>query len=371
MKFYLHILKGTVNGMHLFTIGPVEMYEHTLQVRSQQIPYFRTDEFSQMNCDTDRMLKQIIGTEEESKVIYLTASGTAAMEATVMNCLDSVLDNVLVIEGGTFGKRFSQICEVHSIKHSKISLEFGEKLTREYLEQFHDSKFTAMLVNLHETSTGQLYDIKMLSDFCHSRGMYLIVDAISTFLCDQFEMDRYGIDVAIISTQKGMCLSPGMSMIILNERIVEERVSLQLAKSVYFNFSDYIQNMERGQTPFTPSVGLMYEMNDMLKRIMQIGLENFLRKIKDICFDFRNRLEVLPVSIPAYPLSNAITPVIFEEPIAQEIYQKMVDNDKVYVNPTGGELGKRMFRVAHIGNQTIEDNKMLIGLLEKYLNQKG
>lgn len=354
--------------MKLFTIGPVEMYQHTLDIRNRQIPYFRTDDFSQLNLETDRMLKDLICTSEKSNIIYLTASGTAAMEATVMNCLSPGEDEVLVIEGGTFGRRFGQICDVHHIKHTSIVLEQDEALTQEHLEKYNNKNFTAMLVNLHETSTGQLYDVNMLSEYCKSKGMYFIVDAISTFLCDRYEMDKYGIDATIISTQKGLCLAPGMSMVILNEKIVKERVKRKLAESIYFDFNDYILNMERGQTPFTPAVGIMYELNDMLKSITQTGLDNFLNHIENICFDFRKRIEELPVSIPSYRLSNAITPVIFEKPVANDIYRKMSENDSVFVNPSGGLQGEKMFRVAHVGNHTVSDNEMLVNLMKRYLN---
>jgi aspartate aminotransferase-like enzyme len=77
---------------------------------------------------------------------------------------------------------------------------------------------------LHETSTGQLYDIKMISKFCKKNNMYLIVDAISTFLCDEYHMDENDIDVTIISSQKGLCVAPGMSMVAINSRILKERV---------------------------------------------------------------------------------------------------------------------------------------------------
>lgn len=353
--------------MELFTIGPVEMYESTLNIRSRQIPYFRTTDFSKLNLETDEMLKRTIGTSNESKVIYLTASGTAAMEATVMNCLDADEDYVLVIEGGTFGKRFAQICEVHGIKYKSIKLSNYEELTLEHLSEVRNEKFTALLVNLHETSTGQLYDVKMLSEFCKSKNMLFIVDAISTFLCDNYEMDNWGIDATIISSQKGLCVAPGMSMVVLNEKILSKKVMNNSVKSIYFNFKDYIINMERGQTPFTPAVGIMYEINDMLRRIDKIGLDRHLSDIDNICKDFRHRIEKLPVSIPKFTLSNAITPVIFEKEIATYVYEQLVKNEGIYVNPSGGEIGKNMFRVAHVGNHVVEDNERLVKAIEKYL----
>lgn len=84
------------------------MYRHTLDIGTNLIPYFRINEFSNIILEIDEILKNIIGTDTSSKSIYLTASGTAAMEATVMNCLDSS-DNNLVISSSSFGQRFERI----------------------------------------------------------------------------------------------------------------------------------------------------------------------------------------------------------------------------------------------------------------------
>ena len=92
----------------LFTIGPTQMYPSTLEVRGHVVPYFRTGEFGEMMLESARILKRLQGAEEDSEVIVLTASGSAAMEATAMNCFDEH-DKLLVICGGTFGERFVRI----------------------------------------------------------------------------------------------------------------------------------------------------------------------------------------------------------------------------------------------------------------------
>ncbi|MEG1185971.1 MAG: alanine--glyoxylate aminotransferase family protein, partial [Eubacterium sp.] len=96
--------------MSLFTVGPVEMYPETLEIRSHQIPYFRTPEFSEMMNKMDEKLKKMVGTSQKSKTIYLTASGTAGMEAVVMNSFNTH-DKLLIVNGGTFGQRFVDICQ--------------------------------------------------------------------------------------------------------------------------------------------------------------------------------------------------------------------------------------------------------------------
>ena len=185
----------------LFAIGPVEMFEETLEIGGKQVPYFRNDEFSQVVFSASAGLKRLLF-NEKGEIILITCSGTGAMEAIIMNCFTKE-DNLIVIDGGSFGHRFAQICEVHEIPFKTVKVEQGETLTRAMIDEaMGDEEFTGLLVNLDETSIGQLYDIEMLSELCKEKDLIFVVDAISAFLADEVNMDKYGIDVVILSSQK-------------------------------------------------------------------------------------------------------------------------------------------------------------------------
>lgn len=355
--------------MRLFTVGPTEMYESTLVEKGKQVPYFRTEEFSKINIENAGMLKQCLGAEESTEIIYLTASGSGAMEAVVMNCFQQT-EKVLVIVGGTFGKRFVQICEIHGVPYEAICLESDEELTFEKLQSFAERGFTAMLVNLHETQTGQLYDLEMLGTFCRENNMLFVVDAISTFLCDSYAMEKNGVDVTIISSQKGLCLSPGISMVALSERM-KKKIQENKVCSLYFDFKDYIENMKRGQTPFTPAVGIHYELHDMLLRIVEQGVEEHIKEIENRANYFREKIQMLPVTIPDFPLSNAMTPVWFQEEIAEEMADFLRNEKGMIVNPTGGEVGKRSFRVSHMGNLKLCDYDRLVAAMGEWFAMRN
>lgn len=339
--------------MKLFTIGPTEMYPTTKNIRQEDIPYFRTDDFSSDMMQLDSLLKKNVGTDNSSNTVYLTASGTAAMEAVIINCFDSN-DNLLVICGGTFGSRFKELCLLYKIPHDTIELEHDEQLTQDHLDKYSDHGYTALMVNLHETSTGQLYDINILKDFCARKDMYLMVDAISTFLCDNYKMDNWGIDATIISTQKGLCVTPGMSMIVINKRL-SERIRKRPKSCMYFDFKDYFDNIKRGQTPFTPAVGIVYEVLDMLKFIEENGLDNHLKHISDLAETYREHIVDDGIYFPSFKKSNAITTTCFAKPIANEMYRALKDEHGFCVNPSGGEIGKSSFRVSHVGALTNSD----------------
>lgn len=343
----------------LFTIGPAQMYQHTLDVRAKVVPYFRTQEFSNLMLENCRLLKTALAAPDNSEVMFLTASGSGAMEATVINCFNKN-DKLLIISGGTFGERFELICKIHNIPFVALKLGKDEQLTDRHFESFENQGFTGLLVNLHETYTGQLYDIDMIHKFSQRNNLYLVVDAISTFLCDPYDMQKYGIDVTIVSSQKGLCLAPGLSCVVLSEKIIKDKILDNDISSLYFDFKEYLTNIQRGQTPFTPCVGILFELNDMLKYIMAQGIDARINEVKNRCFYFRNKISNLPIHLPPFPLSNAITPIRFEKNIAMEFFEYLKNEKNIIVNPVGGELGRNSIRVAHIGDLKLSDYDMLI-----------
>lgn len=352
--------------MKLFTVGPVEMDKETLDIRSNPIPYFRTDEFSKIMLETVSVLKELMGTSQDSQAVILTGSGTAAMDAVVSDSFDET-DNILVINGGSFGERFAQLCNIYNLKYDQIKLEFGEELSSRHFERLDGSKYTALLVNIHETSTGQLYNINLISDFCKKNNIYLVVDAISSFLSDEYKMDDWNIDCTIASSQKAMSLAPGISMVVMNNSFYENKVKNKPAKNMYLNINEHVKNMERGQTPNTPAVGIIFELNDKLKRIKKIGLDTFIENTKKRAEFFRNSIKDLNIKLPDYKLSNTLTPIIFENNDAKKIYTYLREKYNMTVTPNGGNLADKVLRVGHIGNITESDLKNLIEKMKEVL----
>lgn len=351
---------------HLFTIGPVEMFPETLEIGGKQVPYFRNDEFSQKVFSASAGLNRLLF-NGDGEIILLTCSGTGAMEATIMNCFTKE-DNLIVIDGGSFGHRFTQICDTHEIPYKAVKVELGETLTRNMIDDvIGNEEFTGLLVNLDETSNGQLYDIKMLSELCKEKDLILVVDAISAFLADEVNMDKYGIDAVILSSQKALSLAPGLSIVALSEKMLE-RVKAIDSKSVYFDFKDYLKNGERGQTPFTPAVRVIIELEDMVKRLEEKGIENIINETNELAVYFRKRIKEIGLDYPDYPLSNAVTPVIFPDENAGDVYRELIEKYDLTVNPSGGDLADKMFRVSHVGNHSIEDIENLICAIEEIIN---
>lgn len=342
-----------------FTVGPVMSDEEVRRIGAEQVPYFRTPEFSAMMLESERLMKKFARADDAARAVFITGSGTASMEAAVMNCFTRE-DKVLVVNGGSFGQRFAELCRIHEIPYTEMKMETGRDIRAEQLDQYDGKGYTGFLVNIHETSTGVHYNLDLISSFCKRNGIFLIVDAISSFLADGISMKDDGIAVMLTGSQKALACPPGISVIVLSPEAVK-RVEQREVKCMYLNLKDALKNGERGQTPFTPAVGILRQIH---ARLLEIeaggGVEAEIKRIAALAGDFRTKIKGLPFEVVSESLSNAVTPLHPATASAYDIFTVLKDEYGIWVCPNGGELKDRIFRVGHIGALTVRDNDTLI-----------
>jgi aspartate aminotransferase-like enzyme len=344
----------------IYTPGPVTIAEHILDIGAKQPPYNRTDEFSQLTLEVLSSLKYIFQTNGE--VALLTGSGTLAMEAAVLNFL-TPSDHVIVINGGTFGKRWCDLCKIHAIPFREIKLEAGDDLDLDQLRNVcREDTYSAFLINAHETSTGQLYDIQAIGEVARDFGLFFIVDAISSICADPFQMDDWNVDVTILSSQKAIALPPGLSFVAMGTR-ARARLREITPKSLYLNLQDYLTNQERGQVPYTPAIGLLLQLHQRLQDIQQFTLPGIIAQHAQRSSDFRKAIIDLPFSILPARQSNAMTALICMDMDAVQIVHHLQTQHAVEVAPSGGALRTRLIRISHMGVQNSADTALIVAAL--------
>ncbi len=328
-------------------------------IGSEQVPYFRTPEFSEVMFENERLMLRFAAAPEGSRAAFMTGSGTASMEATVANVLTRA-DRAIVINGGSFGERFVELCQLYAIPHTEIHLDFCQPLTEAHLAPLAGQGYTALVVNMGETSTGVLYDMPMISRFCRDNGLLLVVDAISTFLADPFDMAALGADVMITGSQKALACPPGVSIIVLSPRALE-RVDKSTTPCMYLNLKLALKNGERGQTPFTPAVQTLLQINRRLRDIeARGGVATEIGRMSALAADFRERIAGLPFTMASPSPSNAVTSLRTPGMSAFDVFTTLKDEYGIWVCPNGGELRDSIFRVGHLGALTINDNATLV-----------
>jgi len=345
----------------IFTPGPVRMYPETLELGSKQAPYFRNKEFSKVIFKCEEILLEILNAPENSKVIFLTASGTAGMESVVQNLLDNDA-KTLIINGGGFGQRFVDICKLHQINYTQYKIINNNLSNIDQLYQYKDS--SSLLINGHETSIGVLYDLESVGKFCSENNILNIVDAVSLFVTDILDMQKQNIDALIVSSHKGLALPPGLTMVVLSPKAIKK---INPLKSYYFNFDSYLINGKRGQTPFTPAVTIILQLHARLKQIQNDGIEFHINRAKDAACYFREQITSLPLNFYSNFMPNAMTTLTPTD--GKSAFNIAHDLEKFYnvvVATNGGDLKDKVFRVSHMGNMNRAYVDKLIDALNDY-----
>lgn len=344
-----------------FTVGPVQSSESVRAIGYEQVPYFRTSEFSDIMLENEILIKKFAHTTDDSRVVFLTCSGSGGMEAAIMNCLTKE-DKALIINGGSFGERFVELLTLHGIPFTEIKLEHGKALKPEHLAPYEGKGYTAFLLQKHETSTGVHYDIDLVSNFCKRNGCFLIVDTISTFLCDPFDMTALDVGVMITGSQKALACPPGIAVMALAPSALK-RIMNTKSCCQYLDLKLALKNQERGQTPWTPAVGVLRQINVRLKEIDAAGGDKAeIERTAHLANYFRDKLKEynLPFEIISESLSNAVTPLHPTTQSAYEIFLKIKNEYGMWICPNGGEMRDIVFRVGHIGSLTEKDYDKLI-----------
>lgn len=338
-------------------------------IGAEQVPYFRTTEFSETMLENENYMLKFVKAPSNARAVFMTCSSTGSMEAVVMNCFTKE-DKVLVINGGSFGHRFVELCEIHEIPYVSLNLEHGRKLTKDKLYEYDNKGFTGLLVNVDETSTAVLYNTEMIGEFCKKNDMFFVCDCVSSFLADPFHMAECDADVMITGTQKVLACPPGISIIVLAPRALE-RVEASKAKTMYFDLKDALKNQERGQTPFTPAVGILLQINARFKEIDRSGgADAEVARVAAQAEDFRKKIKGLPFEMVSESPANGVTSLHPTTASAYDIFLKLKDEYGIWVCPNGGDMKDTVFRVGHIGALTHEDNTTLVNAL-KDMQRRG
>lgn len=353
-----------MNKQYIFTPGPVPMSKKILKIGSHQLPYFRNDYFSKIVLECKKDLLDLVNAKEGSEVIFMTSSGTGAMEATIMNLLNTN-DTAIVINGGGFGQRFVDICNTHNIPNVDVKIDKDEDIDFEKCSSLNANAF---VVNAHETTIGKLYNLNKIGQFCKKNKLLNIVDAISAFVCDEINMKKQHIDALIISSNKGLALPPGLGIVVLSPKAI---LKLQEINSVYFNFKSYIVDVQRGQTPFTPAISILLQLNKRLKELKKQTIFEANKKTKKLANYFRKNIKELPFEFYVKDMPNAMTTLIpTDGKKASQIIKDFEERYNIILTPSGGNLKEKLIRISHMGNMNKKYMDVLIQALRKYYGKR-
>jgi len=302
-------------------------------------------------------------------VLTFTASGTGAMEASVANAL-SAGDTAIVVRGGKFGERFGEICRAYGVKVTPIDIKWGtapepsavEKALRE------NPGAKAVFMQLCETSTATVYDVKSIAGIVSKGDAILVVDAISGLGADEFNADLWGVDIAIGGSQKAFMIPPGLSFCTASKKAWNLIKKSTLPK-YYLDFERYERLAGKNDTPWTPAITLMIGLGKALSMITEEGVENFIKRHESDAEFVRGSVRDMGLSLFSKFPSNAVTAVNVPEGIdGAKLIGSLKSKSVTFAGGQAEQKGK-IFRIAHMGGITRKDLEFALEALKKVIGR--
>ena len=354
--------------------GPTPVPESVLLAQAKHLIGHRSGEFSQIMAEVADGLKWLHQTQND--VLMLTASGTGAMEAGIINVL-SVGDRVLVGSNGKFGQRWVQVCEAFGLKTEVISAEWGKALNpddfKAALEADTEKSIKAVIVTHSETSTGVLNDLQTIAGYVHAHGEALIlVDAVTSLGACSVPIDDWGLDVVASGSQKGYMVPPGLGFVTMGDRAWKAYETSNIPK-FYLDLGPYRKSGAKNTTPFTPPVSLFFAIQVALKMMQEEGLDNIFTRHARLQQATRAAMKALnlPLFAADEVASPAVTAVMPQTVEAEKIRSTMRKDFDIALAGGQDHLKGQIFRMGHLGFVGDRDILTAIASLEATLAKLG
>lgn len=354
----------------LLTPGPTMVPPEILLAGAQTMIHHRAPDFTPILGEVAEGLKYLFQTK--NPVIIIASSGTGAMEGSVCSLL-APGEKAIAVNGGKFGERWGLLCKAFGADANIIQIPWEEAVSpakiEEELKNNPDTK--AVFVTHCETSTGNLTDIKAIGEIVAKTDAVLVVDAVSSLGAEELRVDDWKIDIVVTGSQKAMMLPPGLAFASISEKAKAKILATKNSR-YYLDFAKYLKSIEKTDTPYTPGVSMIMQLQAALKMIKEEGVENVWARHKKLSDAIRAGVKALGLGLFSKSPSNVVCAVNVPEGIDGGKIPKIFRED-MGITIAGGQdhLKGKIFRIATLGYADTFDATTCICALELTLNKLG
>ena len=354
--------------------GPTPVPETVLKAMGRHPIGHRSGEFQAVVQRTTEQLRWLHQTSGD--VLVITGSGTAAMEAGIINTL-SRGDRVLCGDNGKFGERWVKVARAYGLNVEVIKADWGQPLDpeafRNALEADTQKEIRAVILTHSETSTGVINDLEAISAHVKAHGTALtIADCVTSLGASNVPMDAWGLDVVASGSQKGYMMPPGLSFVAMSERAWQAYERSDLPK-FYLDLGPYRKTAAKHSNPFTPAVNLYFALEAALEMMQAEGLEAIFARHARHRAAAQAGMKAIGLRLYAAEGhgSPAITAVAPEGLDAEHLRKAVKDRFDILLAGGQDHLKGQVFRIGHLGFVCDRDVLTAVSAIEATLHGLG
>jgi aspartate aminotransferase-like enzyme len=354
--------------------GPTPVPQSVLLAGAGPMINHRGPEFAEALAEVTEGLKRVFQTRND--VFVLTGSGTGGLEAAIVNTL-SPGDAALSVSIGVFGDRFAAIAKTFGVEVESLDFEWGTAADpariRERLAADQKKEIKAVLVTQNETSTGVSNDLSEIGPIVREHGALLLVDGISSLVAMDSQMDAWCLDLVVAGSQKAFMIPPGLVFVAIGDRAWSAMEKATIPR-FYWDLGKAKDYLARGQTPWTPAVPQVLQLQKALQILEEEGLQACFARHARLAGAARAGVQALGLKLVADPshASNAVTSVRKPDGIEVAALRKLL-LQKYGVVLAGGQqtLSDKIFRIGHLGYVGEAEIVATLGALGMALKELG
>jgi aspartate aminotransferase-like enzyme len=359
--------------------GPTALPPSVREAGARQMINHRGPEFAALLDRIVSGMRPFFGTATND-VVVLTCAGSGGLEAAAVNML-SAGDRVLAVTIGAFGDRFAKVAEVYGADVERLNVEWGRaidaaglRVALEELRRRDGADPKAVFLTHNETSTGVENPIGELAAVVHdvAPDTLILVDSISALGAVPFEMDAWDVDVVVTGSQKAWMSAPGLAMVAVSPRGWAAAETARMPR-FYLDLARHRTDAANGQTPWTPAVAVMYQVDEGLRLMQQEGREGVFARHVRCAAAIRAGLRALGFELLAADevASRTVTAAVIPEDLDWKAVNSDLKARGVVIAGGQGHLTGKVIRVGHLGSVTLEEILGVIGTLEEVLPLHG
>lgn len=342
----------------LFIPGPTHVREEVLQAQTTPMIGHRTPEYSALQAEVTPKLQKLLYTTQ--RVYLYTSSSTGVMEGSVRQASTKKVLNTVC---GAFSKRWHQITKANGVPCDKIEVPMGQAITPEMVDEaLASGEYDAVTIVMNETSTGVMNPVKDIAALIHDKypDVLILVDAVSCMAGVKIEFDAWGLDVCLAGVQKCFALPPGLTVCAVSDR-ARERAKQVATPGYYFAYEQMDKRYEKHQTPATPAISLIWALSKQMDDILAEGLESRWQRHKDMAALVQDwAREYFALYSDERYLSLTVTNVKNTRGISVAGLNEELRKRGAIISNGYGDLKEKCFRIAHMGDLTVEDIRWLL-----------
>jgi aspartate aminotransferase-like enzyme len=357
------------NPPRLFIPGPVKVNDDVLQQLARPTLGHRGKEYSQLHGETVDMLKKILFTNQN--VFLSTSSASGIWEAAIRNCV-GLDETVLCTCCGAFSDKWADVARSCGRNVDELKVEWGQATTPEMIgKKLASGNYAAVTLVYSETSTGLMNPVYQISEMMKQKypDVLVLVDAVSAMVGLPLHFDDLGWDVVLASVQKAFAIPPGFAVAAVSKRALEKSKSVP-GRGYYFDFQAFAKSAEKNQTPTTPSIPHVMALHYQCKKLLQEGMENVWQRHKEMGDYVRLWTKAnFDIFCEERYASNTLTTVKNTRGInVADVISAVQKKHNTLFGNGYGKLKDQTFRIAHMGDITLDDIKELLAWIDEELD---